>query len=434
MIFRDRKEAGERLAAALEGLKLERPVILGIPRGGVPVAAEVARALRGDLAAVVARKLGAPGNPELAIGATTADGAYYLDEEVARAVRATPQYVAEERARQEVEAARREDLFDSHRRPDVTDRDVVIVDDGIATGSTAIAAVRSLKASGARRAILAVPVGPPSTVARLRREADEVVCLHEDPDFWAVGFYYRDFRAVEDAEVKRVLDAFSAVPVGDPQVRVVVNRGSVRLVGRLSAPDGPGPFPLVIFVHGLGSSKDSPRNVAIAAHLVDAGIATLLFDLSGHGESSRDERGVDAYIDDVNAVLEWAGTQDDIDGANIGVAGSRPGGGGCRQGLYGWQRPPGNHGLEGTARGAGRSRLPPHTGPRSHRFARSASGGCADRGVRVSVGHRLGRRGCKSPLRGARDSGAGAPGNRRLVPVATSRDRLCECGAPAVEG
>ena len=323
MMFRNRVEAGKRLAEALKRFEVERPVVLGIPRGGVPVAAEVARAIGGDLGVIVARKLGAPGNPELAIGATTAEGAYYLDAQTAAMVGASDAYIAGERERQAREAARREALFDSHRRPPMKDRTVIVVDDGVATGSTAIASVRSVKAAGASRVVLAVPVGPPGTIEALKREADDVVCLHVDPQFWAVGQFYDEFEAVEDGEVIRILRSFAPVAATDPARSFVVRRGDVGLSGWLRTPAGTGPFPAVAFVHGLGSSKESPRNVVIAEALVDAGIAAILFDLSGHGDSSYDPReGTEPYLDDLEAVFNWARLQPEIDASRLAVAGS----------------------------------------------------------------------------------------------------------------
>jgi predicted phosphoribosyltransferase len=209
-MYRDRREAGTELGRAVERLALERPLVLGIPRGGVPVAAEVARAIGAELGVVVARKIGAPWNPELAIGATTANGALWLDDEAVAFVGATEDWIEAERRRQVEEARRRETLFDSTHRPSIAGRDVVVVDDGIATGSTAMAAVRAVEADGAARVVLAVPVAPPSAVARLREVADDVLCLHEDPDFLAVGSYYADFGQVRDAEVKAILDAHRA--------------------------------------------------------------------------------------------------------------------------------------------------------------------------------------------------------------------------------
>ncbi len=323
MYFRDRKDAGEKLAAVLKQKDYAEPVVLGIPRGGVPVAAEVARAVRGTLAVIVARKLGAPGNPELAIGATTASGAEYINTGVAIAVGADPAYIEAEKQRQVKEAQRREELFDGQRRPNLKDRTVIVVDDGVATGATAIAAIRATKAEGAKRVVLAVPVGPPEMIDLLGREADEVVCLEADPGFWAVGQYYDDFSQVSDEDVRALLDTYASQPVPDPSLRVIIKRNNLQLVGIFTTPAGKGPFPLVIFVHGLGSGKDSPRNLTIATHLVDAGIATLLFDLSGHGESSPDPHdGVDAYAADLQAAFAWATTQPEVKTDAIGIAGS----------------------------------------------------------------------------------------------------------------
>ena len=323
MYFRDRKDAGEQLAAVLKQKGYVDAVVLGIPRGGLPVAAEVARVLGGTLAVVVARKLGAPGNPELAIGATTASGVAYINTGVAIAVGASQAYIDAEKQRQVQEAQRREELFDGHRRPNLKDRTVIVVDDGVATGATAIAAIRAMKAAGAKRVVIAVPVGPPEMIDLLGKEADEVVCLDSDPGFWAVGQYYDDFSQVSDEDVRALLDAYKPRPAAPDPVHVTIKRNNVTLAGILATPTGKGPFPLVIFVHGLGSGKDSPRNVTIATHLVDAGIATLLFDLSGHGESSRDPHdGVEAYAADLQAAFAWATTAPEVKNDAIGIAGS----------------------------------------------------------------------------------------------------------------
>jgi len=323
MMFRDRIDAGEELAAVVKERHFETPVVLGIPRGGVPVAAVVARAINSELGVVVARKLGAPGNPELAIGATTESGASYINAAVATAAGASEQYLEAEKEKQIREARRREELFDGRRRPAAKGRTVIIVDDGVATGATAIAAVRAMKAEGAERVVLAIPVGPPEMLDLLREEADEVICLCEEEDFWAVGQFYVNFDPVSDEEVLDTLDTFEAGPVADPARRVEITREGVELAGVFSTPGGAGPFPLVIFVHGLGSGKDSPRNVVIANHLVDAGIATLLFDLSGHGESSDDPRGgFEAYVSDAEAAFAWALGQDEVQPGSIGIAGS----------------------------------------------------------------------------------------------------------------
>ncbi|MGE0600023.1 MAG: alpha/beta fold hydrolase [Dehalococcoidia bacterium] len=318
MLFEDRDDAGRRLAAAVKARGFAGAIVLGIPRGGVPVAAYVARAIGGTLGVVVARKLGAPGNPELAVGAVTADGIPWINEDLARDTGANHDYLDREIASQAREAARREAAFDGGRRPDVRGRAVIIVDDGIATGATALAAARSMRAAGAKPVVLAVPVGPPSTLRRLKDEADEVICLHEDSDFWAIGQFYRDFRPVEDDEVRRIIEKFST---HESHRDAKIRRGNVDLATRLMTPGMRAPA--VVFVHGLGSSKESPRNVVIASSFVDHHVAAVLFDLSGHGDSSDDPReGLEAYVDDLAAVFDWATRQPEIDATRIAVAGS----------------------------------------------------------------------------------------------------------------
>ncbi len=171
--FLDRADAGRQLGALLRTRGLEGGVVLGIPRGGVPVALEVARALGAELGVVVARKLRAPYQPELAVGAVTADGGLWVNERLAAEVGADAKYLAEEQERQVREARRREEEFDGGRRPVVEGRTVIVVDDGIATGATAIAALRAMRTRGAGKIILAIPVGPPDTVQAMRAEADE---------------------------------------------------------------------------------------------------------------------------------------------------------------------------------------------------------------------------------------------------------------------
>lgn len=208
-IYRDRVEAGARLAGHLKPYAGRGVLVLGIPRGGVVVAAEVARALGADLDVVVARKLRAPGAPEFAIGAVAADGVGYLNQDVVRELEISADYLARETATQSTEARRRELRFrgEAHAPP-VAGRIVIVVDDGLATGATMRAALRSLRGRGALRLIVAVPVGSKQAAAALRVDADEVACPELPEPFFAVGEHYQDFAQVEDDEVERLLRAW----------------------------------------------------------------------------------------------------------------------------------------------------------------------------------------------------------------------------------
>ncbi len=205
-MFADRVDAGARLAEALESYRARRPLILGIPRGGVPVAAEVARHLDAELDVVVARKLGAPGAPELAIGAVTANGGRYLNDRLIREIGVRQPYIDAVTAAQRAEAERREARFrDGRPPPEIAGRVVIVVDDGLATGATMRASVRSVRQGKPAVIVAAIPVGAAQSCAELRAEVDELVCLYEPEDFWAVGFYYRQFEPTEDDKVCELL-------------------------------------------------------------------------------------------------------------------------------------------------------------------------------------------------------------------------------------
>jgi predicted phosphoribosyltransferase len=205
MLLRDRGEAAERLAAALAGWGRRDPLVLGIPRGAVPMARTIADRLGGEADVVLVRKLRAPGNPEYAIGSVDESGWVYLTP-YAAAAGATPSYIETEKAHQLATIRQRRSAYTAHRPArDPAGRIVIVVDDGLATGSTMIAALHALRARKPSRLICAVPVAPPETIERVRPYADEVVCLHTPRDFDAVGQFYRDFPQVEDDEVIKAL-------------------------------------------------------------------------------------------------------------------------------------------------------------------------------------------------------------------------------------
>jgi putative phosphoribosyl transferase len=205
-VFADRSAAGKELARALDHLSGESVVILGVPRGGVEVAAEVAAQQGWELDIVIPRKVGAPHNPELGLGAI-APGVRVLDERMLRTLGVSEEYLEGEIAAQEAEIERRSEAYRRGRpQADLTGKTAVIVDDGIATGGTAIAAVRWARAQGAARVVLAIPVAPREAVERLSEEADEVVCLETPDPFYAVGQWYGDFPQTQDDQVIRLLD------------------------------------------------------------------------------------------------------------------------------------------------------------------------------------------------------------------------------------
>ena len=208
MKFADRYAAGRQLAATLPHLKDRAPVVLALPRGGVAVGFEIAQALGAPLDIVLVRKIGVPWQPELALGAVT-DGASpetFIDEDLAKALDIPESYVQEETARQLEEIERRRRSYCAGRSPiAITGRAAIVVDDGIATGATMRVALRSLRRRNPAHLVLAVPVAPPQTLAELRKEADETICLEMPAMLGAIGFYYRDFHQMSDAEVTDLL-------------------------------------------------------------------------------------------------------------------------------------------------------------------------------------------------------------------------------------
>ena len=205
-MFRNREDAALQLAQRLQARKLKDPVVLGIPRGGVVTAAVLARELGAELDVVLSRKLRAPYQPELAIGAIGEDGEVYLTSFARQAAGVTEAYIREERNHQIAEITRRSKLFRAVKPPaDVTGRSVIVTDDGIATGATMLAALHVLSARKPHEVIVAVPVAPPETLERFRPHCSHVECLLTPADFEAISQFYGDFQQVEDEEVVRLL-------------------------------------------------------------------------------------------------------------------------------------------------------------------------------------------------------------------------------------
>lgn len=207
MIFTDRADAGIKLADKLKEYKSPNTIVLAIPRGGVMVGFEVARALDVPLDLVIPRKIGAPAEPELAIGAVAGSGEVrVLDSNLVRYLGVSQSYIDEEVERQVKEIERRSRLYRGDKPlPDVSQKTVIVVDDGIATGSTMMAAVRWLKTRHPKKLVLAVPVAPPETVQKFIPEVDEIVVLETPQDFFAVGAWYRNFEQTTDDEVANLL-------------------------------------------------------------------------------------------------------------------------------------------------------------------------------------------------------------------------------------
>jgi putative phosphoribosyl transferase len=375
MLFRDRVEAGDRLGERLAHLRPASPVVVGLPRGGVPVASEVAQALEAPLDVIVVRKLGVPFQPELGMGAIGEGGIRVVNDDMVRLGRVSRAELAAVEARERAELDRRVRRFrGDHPRIPLAGRTVVVVDDGVATGSTARAACLVARAQGAARVVLAVPVAPSGWEERIGAAADELVCLATPEPFWSIGQWYQEFTQTTDQEVVACLarasrrtpatvvggsaadDPPDAVidltdtavdqpvrpgpvdgpdpgdPIDDASARargcdedVVVPVGPVVLGGRLTVP--PHAVGIVLFVHGSGSSRLSPRNRYVAHVLNRAGLATLLFDLLTPTEEMDRANvfDVDLLAGRLLAVTRWLRRQPEARGLRMAFFGASTG-------------------------------------------------------------------------------------------------------------
>ncbi|MFD4393274.1 phosphoribosyltransferase family protein [Kitasatospora sp. NPDC058478] len=327
--FTDRTDAGRRLAARVGHLGGADTVVVALPRGGVPVAAEVAAALGAPLDICVIRKLGVPYQPELGMGAIGEDGVRVLNEQVIRLAGVGDDQLAAVERRERTELERRARRYRGGRPPaDLRGRTVIVVDDGVATGSTARAACRIVRARGAARVVLAVPVAPADWTERLSEVADELVCVGTPSPFFSIGEFYGDFAQTGDEEVLRLLAEAAGGrapgPVGVDR-ELVLRAAGVRLAGRLTVPAAPSG--IVLFAHGSGSGRRSPRNRHVARYLNRSGLATLLFDLLTEAEEPDRRKVFDVGLlgDRLTAVAEELGRLEETRGLPLGLFGASTG-------------------------------------------------------------------------------------------------------------
>ena len=340
MGFSDRADAGQRLAELLrqQGLEHENVVVLGLPRGGVPVAFEVSQALGAPLDVIVVRKLGVPFQPELAMGAIGEGGVRILNDDVLRMAMVDGTELALVERRERTELERRARRFRGNRLPvPLRGRTVVVVDDGMATGASARAACQVARAHGAGRVVMAVPVASRSAVDELAKACDGVTTLEAPENFHAVGAWYGDFRPTSDDEVVMLLERSASGAAGAPapagtaghppilDEEVELRLGTLRLAGHFTVPEAL--KGMVVFAHGSGSSRHSPRNRFVASVLNEAGLGTLLFDLLGADEERDRSRVFDIprLADRLERVTGWLAAQPESAGSRIGYFGASTG-------------------------------------------------------------------------------------------------------------
>ena len=333
VVYQDRVDAGRRLAERLERFRGESAIVLGLPRGGVPVASEVAEALGLPLDVIIVRKLGVPYQPEVAMGAIGEGDVRVLDHRLISELHVSDTELRDIEEHERATLLSRTQRFRRGReRLDLRGRIAIIVDDGLATGATARAACQVARSLGAARVVLAVPVGPRDTLERFA-EADEVICPAMPEQFWAVGAHYRDFSPTSEEDVIVLLDAaarrMDRVHPSPPDLdaEVSIPLGDVTVEGHLHLPEPA--TAIVLFAHGSGSSRHSPRNRMVAEALYEAGLGTLLLDLLTAEEELDRANVFDIRLlaDRLVAVAEWLGRRPDTAGARLGYFGASTGAG-----------------------------------------------------------------------------------------------------------
>lgn len=324
--FADRSEAGRRLAERVRPHAVNDPIVLALPRGGVPVGAELAGRLTADFDVLVIRKIGLPGHPETGVGAISEDGHVLYDDLALARMRVPRQALSDTVASERGELDRRRRVYRGERpSPRIAGRDCVVVDDGVATGGTARAALRMVRQAGPARLVLAVPVAAPEALEALREEADALVVLTAPDNFRAVGEWYRDFDQLSDGHVISILSERERLHRGPDVARAVrIRAGQVYLDGDLTMPTAL----RGVVVMAFGQGQGDPRWRATASALQRAGYATLLLDLLTEEEQGPDGGGDGGELDTrvlgerLSAAVTWLRRATDAASEPLGVMGS----------------------------------------------------------------------------------------------------------------
>ncbi|SIO84913.1 phosphoribosyltransferase [Nocardiopsis sp. JB363] len=316
--FTDRTEAGRRLTERVRPHAVDDPIVLALPRGGVPVGAELARGLGADFDVLMVRKIGLPGRPETGVGAITEDGHVFYDDLALARMRLPRQALSDTVASERDELDRRRRVYRGERSmPRIAGRDCVVVDDGVATGGTARAALRMVRQAGPSSLVLAVPVASSEVLEALKGEADAVVVISAPDNFRAVGEWYRDFDQLSDDHVTTILlDLERSRPRPEVARAVRIRAGQVYLDGDLTMPTAL----RGVVVMAFGRGRGDPERRAIASSLQRAGYATLLLDLLT-GDDGDDEGDTEVLGERLSAAVTWLRRATDAASEPLGVMG-----------------------------------------------------------------------------------------------------------------